>query len=169
MWGRGALAAVGGVWVLLAAPAGAAGALYQWTDREGVVRYTPDPDRVPSSARNTMKRVEGQAAPAPGDSAPLRPGALPAVMGSELPEDLLGPEPAPGDPADLDRQIESLRQAIERDRKALRELVGERKDGDADWELEIETLANRLPALQAKLEELEELRRRREAPPGAGP
>lgn len=167
MWGRGALlAAVGGAWLLLGQLPCAAAELYQWTDKDGVVRYTPDPDRVPASASDTLQAVESQTPPRERNGAPLRPGALPAVMGSELPEELLGPVVEPGEASELDRRIETLRQAIERDRKALRDLVGQERQGDPDWELEVETLANRLPALQAELAELEEQRRQNEAAPG---
>jgi hypothetical protein len=50
-------------------------ALYQWTDERGNVRYTPDPDRVPSDRRGTLLRLEpGMPAPPP----PPRPVAAPA-------------------------------------------------------------------------------------------
>lgn len=48
--------------------------LYQWTDEGGNVRYTPDPERVPSSRRDTMQRVEPGVPPA---SASPRPGPAP--------------------------------------------------------------------------------------------
>lgn len=43
--------------------------LYQWTDERGNVRYTPDPDRVPSSQRGTMQRIE-PGAPTPSSALP---------------------------------------------------------------------------------------------------
>jgi len=48
--------------------------LYQWTDERGNIRYTPDPDRVPSGQRATMQRLEPGMPPA---SAPGRPVAAP--------------------------------------------------------------------------------------------
>ncbi len=83
-WNRSplALAAGAGLALLLGValpgiPAGAeksAPALYQWTDGSGNVRYTPDPDRVPSSQRGTLLRVEPGMLPA---IAPPRPAAQP--------------------------------------------------------------------------------------------
>jgi hypothetical protein len=49
-------------------------ALYQWTDDRGNVRYTPDPDRVPASQRETMQRLEPGA---PATPRPPRASALP--------------------------------------------------------------------------------------------
>ena len=45
--------------------------VWQWTDSEGVVRYTPNPDRVPESQRGSLIRVEpGMEMPAPSPSKP---------------------------------------------------------------------------------------------------
>jgi hypothetical protein len=51
-------------------------ALYQWTDEHGNVRYTPDPDRVPSGQRATLQRVEPGMPPA---GAPAQPPGTPLV------------------------------------------------------------------------------------------
>jgi hypothetical protein len=59
----------------LAAPAGA-GELWQWTDEQGVVRYTPHRDRVPAGQRDTLVKVE------PG--AP-EPAQAPAASASQAP------------------------------------------------------------------------------------
>jgi hypothetical protein len=48
--------------------------LYQWTDEQGNVRYTPDPDRVPSGQRATLQPVEPGM---PATSAPGRPVTAP--------------------------------------------------------------------------------------------
>jgi len=54
----------------LLAPAAPAG-VWQWTDAEGVVRYTPNPDRVPESQRGSLIKLEpGMQAPAPRASQP---------------------------------------------------------------------------------------------------
>jgi hypothetical protein len=45
--------------------------VWQWTDAEGVVRYTPNPDRVPESQRGSLVKVEpGMEIPAPSPSRP---------------------------------------------------------------------------------------------------
>ena len=60
--------------VVLAAALFAPGAfaeIWQWTDAEGVVRYTPNPDRVPQSQRGSLLKVEpGMVLPAPSPSKP---------------------------------------------------------------------------------------------------
>ena len=48
------LAAVASAWL---AGAPAAAELWMWTDAEGVVRYTPNPERVPSSQRGSLVEV----------------------------------------------------------------------------------------------------------------
>jgi len=64
--------------------------LYQWTDERGNVRYTPDPDRVPSSQRGTLQRLE-PGVPAP--SAPPRPAAQPSQL--TAPSAVVSPAPGP--------------------------------------------------------------------------
>jgi hypothetical protein len=45
--------------------------IWQWTDAEGVVRYTPNPDRVPQSHRGSLLKVErGMVLPAPSPAKP---------------------------------------------------------------------------------------------------
>jgi hypothetical protein len=74
--------ALGGALAIAAADAPAEFApLYQWVDGEGVVRYTPDPDRVPRSRRATMVLVRpGTPAPAPTASAGSEPAPLPTGL-----------------------------------------------------------------------------------------
>jgi len=95
-----ARAAAAGLAILLgvALPGARAGAetsapaLYQWTDERGNVRYTPDPDRVPSSQRGTMQRLEPGGLP---PSAPPRP----AVQPSQVPAPSAVVSPAPPAPS----------------------------------------------------------------------
>ena len=55
---------------LCSAPAGAE--LWRWVDADGVVRYTPNPERVPGQQRSSMARVEpGMPAVAPMAVAPM--------------------------------------------------------------------------------------------------
>jgi len=78
---------------------GARAELWQWTDADGVVRYTPDAGRVPASARGSLLRVEpGMSQPEPPP--PTQPGPPPLV--SAPPDELRfeadpfnAPEPAP--------------------------------------------------------------------------
>lgn len=84
--------------VLAGAAPAAAEVLYVWSDENGVVRYTPDPDRVPGSRRHTMLRVErGTATPAvPEAAAP--PAPLPAAARAAPAVPGMAPDPfnAPG-------------------------------------------------------------------------
>jgi hypothetical protein len=62
---------------LLSAPAVQA-EIWQWTDAEGVIRYTPNPDRIPDGRRSTMVKV------APGMplvTKPEEPPDAPAIAG----------------------------------------------------------------------------------------
>lgn len=104
--------ALAGVFALLLLPLGPSaaaqegGSLYEWTDDKGVVRYTPDPGRVPRGRRGSMRIVEpgawtAPAVPAPrsgsyegtGQSAgaPPEPSTLEAFG-------VATPEPPPGEP-----------------------------------------------------------------------
>lgn len=49
--------------------------LWRWIDAEGVIRYTPNADRVPDESRNSMTRVESGMAAAP--ARPATPTAAP--------------------------------------------------------------------------------------------
>ncbi len=56
------------------AGANAGGPLYQWTDAQGNVHYTPDPDLVPSGQRGNLVIIEPAAPPT---RAPARPALAP--------------------------------------------------------------------------------------------
>jgi hypothetical protein len=97
-------------WLAIGAPSAAfaqsAAPLYQWTDERGNVRYTPDPERVPSSRRGTLIQLEpgmpappaasrpreAAAEPAPTPNAASVPNAAPAPGAVPTP----GAAPAPG-------------------------------------------------------------------------
>jgi hypothetical protein len=68
--------------------------VWQWTDAEGVVRYTPNPQRVPESQRGSLIKLEpGMKVPAPSPSGPPAMYAPP----EELPfgaDPFDAPEPA---------------------------------------------------------------------------
>jgi len=60
----------------------AAADLWRWIDADGVPRYTPDPDRVPSAQRSTLARVEpGMASTPQREPAVAKPPAIFAPPG----------------------------------------------------------------------------------------
>jgi hypothetical protein len=79
----------------------AGGALQQWTDEQGNVRYTTSVDQVPRDRRDTLARVE------PGRSAEENAAESPGARTQPVPpptaaEWLRGEEPAPEPPADTE-------------------------------------------------------------------
>lgn len=171
MRGRDALLVAVGGGILALAPISAAddGALYEWTDESGVVRYTPHRDRVPRSARASMKVVtRGEPAPqADTNGSPAVPGALPAVMGSKLPGEIIGsPQDLPKDPGALARRIAELREAIARDEASLRALVADGQGSGTQADPRLEAIANRLPVMKTELQRLEQHQREMGGPPG---
>lgn len=167
MRGRGALlvAICAGSWALPAAGFADAGVLYQWTDEQGVVRYTPDRGRVPRSARDVQEITAPTGVKREADGAPAVPGALPAVMGSKLPEDLVtSDQPPPATPDALEARIAELREAIARDQATLEELVAATRKQDAEPdEARLQAIANRLPVMRTELLRLEKLQSERAA------
>jgi hypothetical protein len=161
--GGAPLVAVAAAWLALApASAGQEGALYQWTDEAGAVRYTPDPSRVPRAARSTMQVVvpPEPVETAEGNGSPVTPGALPAVMGPKLDEMIAPGDDTPADPAELAQRIDELRSAIARDQATLRTLVAAARDPAAEGpDPQLEAIANRLPLMQAELARLEAAQR----------
>ncbi len=148
--------------------------LYVWTDEDGVVRYTSDLGRVPGFARAGMSVVRPEPQAPESNGAPSRPGTLPSLMGTQMPA---SEEPeevpalvAPEDLLLLDQEIAALREAIARDREVLKELVREapsaqQDEAESETEEQIRTIANRLPAMQERLQQLE-TRRERATEPG---
>lgn len=154
--------------------------LYRWLDRDGVVRYTPDIDRIPDVRRDTAIRVIrgatplGQplrSAPAPVVVAPLGPalaGADPfnapaearQVASKNLKGDTFGGNSWP----ELDARITELEVLILADEEIIKEMISApRTDGRDDLMHSpvLRQIARRLPVLQG---ELHELRRWREQP-----
>jgi len=125
--------------------------LYQWTDADGNVRYTPFPGRIPVARRDT-RRVVG-----PGMGVASEPALAPATRVSGAPA---APAPGPtGTPvaggSDLDARIAALETRISVDEEALKSMIsdpaqsGSLRDSDA-----LREIAQRLPALQAELARL---------------
>src|SRR5215468_11673522 len=50
--------------------------LWRWIDADGIPRYTPDPDYVPSAQRGTLVRVEPGMLKAPEPAHEVRPAAI---------------------------------------------------------------------------------------------
>jgi hypothetical protein len=167
-----ALAFAGAAAPLRAEPA----ALYQWTDAQGVIRYTPDPSRVPDDRRGTMVRVElgtpgATAAPPrlpepdlgiePDDAVVEGPAPFNAPEQASRVESVRVEEPAPA----LEARRSELEAAIAADEEALKALISEAPVEGSDALIdsdELREIARRLPELQAELEALEAKRRRRE-------
>jgi len=158
------------------APGGAAEEtvkLYQWKDSDGVYRYTPELDRIPRYARDTVVEIRPGAAPPPQtpvyfDPDPRSPvvavpGDSPkATTAATAPG---GPAPGSGAADDLDARIRELEAEIGRDEEALKQLISA-PGADADTEVspELREIAARLPRLQAELASLQERRARRGGP-----
>lgn len=151
-------------WALAPAAPADNGTLYQWTDEQGVVRYTPDRGRVPGSARD-VQEIVAPAAPAPEANGAPAPAALPALMGSKLPDELVSPgEPPPSNDAELAAQIAELREAIARDQASLEEMVAAARAEGADADgTRLQAIANRLPMMRQELARLEQIQRERAA------
>ena len=173
---RGALIAALALSGAAAGVAGAAGAadepevaVWQWTDRDGVTRYTPDFGRIPGYAREGAVEMRPGAGPPtttpvyfePNPRAPVVgvPGSVPPTsVGSAEP----GPAPAAtsAEPADdLDSRIRQLEAQIASDEEALKQLISA-PGAEADVEVspELREIAARLPQLQAQLASLQKRR-----------
>ncbi len=179
----GALALGLAVWGAATPQSAEPAALYQWTDAQGVIRYTPDPARIPGDRRSTMVRVDPST---PGMEPPAT--ALPEPdLGLQRDDDVVtGPAPfnapqragrvetvdvgaTPSRETTASRALEArrleLQDAIDADEEALKALIsGEPADGSdtlIDSE-ELREIARRLPELQRELDAIDAKRRRHE-------
>ena len=121
--------------------------LYQWTDADGNVRYTAFPDRIAIARQHTRRVVEPgasahQNAAPPGRRIPAPPGPLPGAP--------------PVDPADpLAVRIAELAAHVAADEETLKALISDPKVADRlRSSPELRAVAERLPRLQAELEQL---------------
>jgi len=89
-----AIAIAGCVTLAAASPRpGSAASLYQWTDEDGVIRYTPERARIPASQRGSAIRIE----PTPSFSD--------AIADAQVPPAPESPRPSPPAPAStIDRR-----------------------------------------------------------------
>jgi hypothetical protein len=95
---------VGLLLAALAGPGSAGAELWRWIDADGVVRYTPDPDRVPAQRRSTLLRVEAGMPPAPVPE-PARAQPLPIFAPPGDPALAEDPWNAPGRARDIESEI----------------------------------------------------------------
>ncbi len=151
--------------------------LFEWTDAQGVVRYTSYPERVPASRHDTLREVRQRSE---------EPGADPVALGifdsstangigvsapSSSPGTAQGSPGGPSAaaagsrqrtaPSALDREIAALEAKIARDQEILKTLIS---DPEAAPELssssDLATIARRLPQEQAELRSLVDQRER---------
>jgi len=147
--------------------------LYQWTDSDGVYRYTPEFDRIPGYARQTA--VEIRPGPAPPSKTPIYfdpdPRSPVVAVPRQSPE-TASASAAPGAPAqgsgassEFDTRIRELEARIAEDEEALKQLISS-PGADADTEVspELREIAARLPRLQAELASLQQRRARTGGP-----
>ena len=147
--------------------------LYQWSDAEGNVRYTTLPGEAPRAARSTLTRlVPGRSAQAnaallPGARTDPRPGssaaewlrgderdAGAAASAAEVAEEAAVPT-TPEEIAALDAQIRALEQEITEAEVELAQRIGEPEaPGVPLDDASVREAADRLPRLQAELEDL---------------
>jgi uncharacterized coiled-coil protein SlyX len=158
------------------APAGAAEetvTLYQWTDSDGIYRYTPEFDRIPRYARPTAVEIRPGEGPPPQTPIYFEPDPRsPVVAIPQQSPETARASAAPGTPAqgsgasnEFDTRIRELETQIAEDEEALKELISS-PGSDADTEVspELREIAARLPRLQAELASLQQRRARTGGP-----
>jgi hypothetical protein len=140
--------------------------LYQWTDSNGVIRYTPDFDRIPSSARHTVVTIQPGASPPPTtpvyfepdprEPAVAVPGQPPeATSGSATPATPPAAATTTGTPGGDAQRIRELEARIAADEEALKQLISAPgEEADVTVSPELREIAARLPRLQAELASL---------------
>ena len=117
-----------------AATAGAEHAvtIYQWTDSEGVYRYTPLLDRIPDSARHTVVTIESGDDPPQNTPVYFEPDPNAAVVGipnqpPETADSHTGGAPAPsqgsGGADEYDERIRVLEARIAVYEEALKKMI----------------------------------------------
>lgn len=148
--------------------------LYRWLDRNGVVRYTPDLDRIPDTRRKTAIRVISGTNPlgepletpaAPASLAPLGPalaGADPFNAPAEVrrvESELLATNAKFGGNTwpELDARISELETLIQADEEIIKEMISAPSSEGSDeliYSPVLRQIASRLPILQGELNEL---------------
>ncbi len=133
---------------LLALPLTASAKVYKWVDENGVTHYTLERQDIPPQLRQRLRPIAPSALPPPGPPAPGAPVAT-------VPSTTALPRP------DHSQEILSLEEQIEADRETLKDLISRQRDAiEFAEDPAVREIAERLPRLQAQLEQL-----RREAGP----
>jgi len=130
--------------------------IYQWTDSRGIYRYTPEFDRVPSDARDTVITI--QTGEGPSSNTPIYFDPDPRSKLVEVPV----PAPATGtargvpqpDYTGYDDRIRELEAHIAEDEESLKELINDPGTASGEVTAELREIADRLPRLQAELDSL---------------
>ncbi len=131
--------------------------MYKWVDESGDAHYTVDRSEIPQHLRRRLRPVAPPAPEPPPERAPFGAeiSAAPTLAAAE---EFAATEPAPEkrDPAEIAAEIRQLEQQIEKDHEELKRRISEGEgDGtDLSSDPELREIAERLPRLQAQLDEL---------------
>jgi len=162
-WRSWAAILVLALWASTAAAADQTITLYQWTDSNGVTRYTPDFDRIPINARGTAVAIQPGADPPPKtpvyfepdprEPAVAVPGPPPEGATRSASPSTSAPAPSPG--TSQEQRVQELEALIAQDEEALKQLISEPgAQADVTVSPELREIAARLPRLQAELASL---------------
>ena len=138
--------------------------IYQWTDSDGVYRYTPLLDRIPDPARHSVVTLESGEDPPKDTPIYFAPDPRAAVVAipNQPPQAAdsggaaAAPVPGGSDAGEYDERIRVLEARIAEYEEALKEMISA-PGADADIEVppELREIAARLLRLQAELAALE--------------
>jgi hypothetical protein len=136
--------------------------IYQWTDHNGATRYTPEKDRVPGYARESLVTIQAGEAPPSDDPVYFKPDPKAPVITVPTPSpeaEANRPYQPPSESdqwAEYDARIRDVEGRIAEYEEALKAMVST-PGSDADTEVspEMREIARRLPQLQAELAALQ--------------
>ena len=130
---------------LLALPLMASAKVYKWVDENGVTHYTLERQEIPPQLRQRLRSIAPGALPPPGPPAPGTPGS--SLPSTQTHTAVPGP--------DHGHEILSLEEQIAADRETLKDLISRQRDAiDFAQDPAVREIAERLPRLQAQLEQL---------------
>lgn len=154
-----------GALALLVGPIGAqadeGGTIYQWTDSNGVTRYTPNLDKVPRGARDTVLTIQS------GEEGPTNepiyfepdPRASEVAVPEPVTETASSPvvvSPLVSEPTDRGDEIRALESEIAQIEDQLKAYISEPGGTPGpDIPPELREIAARLPELQGELARLQ--------------
>ena len=149
------------VCVALAAPADTDDrplTVYQWTDGQGIYRYTPDLRRVPRYARDSVVTIEAGEGPPSQDPVYFNPDPNSPVV--TVPPPPVGTDsepykPSPGDQwTEYDARIRDVETRIAQYEERLKQRISTPGSDSDENSAELSEIARRLPQLKAELERL---------------